>query len=232
MATREYTVPVGSDLIDASGNGWQIAGITIDNPSGSWLNVSGVNQGVPPYTLGWSAPLSPTQWRASVRFVASPSGTPSSTTGKPVTVRLHDTPVPASLGFPSGAEEFQQPGRGNVQADVNQLISSEGGSTALQAFSGSFVPLGMSVSKDRVDGRYGIRAPIVVDVTNLLGSASVYPPIIISPEQPYSGMIRPIPREVLQVGGTTTIQFRATSAEGGGATNIIIYHEYYVVAPS
>lgn len=108
MATREYTLPVGNDLIDAAGNGWQIAGITIDNPSGSWLHVGGaVNAYVPPYTLGWTAPVSPTQWNVTVRFTDSPSGSVSDLVGDPVTVRLHDYAVPSFAGNPSGSGSKQ-----------------------------------------------------------------------------------------------------------------------------
>lgn len=228
MATIVRRTPVGTD-IQSFGGPWQIAGVTVDNPSGSWLSIPNVGT-VPPFTMGWGSNPSPTIMAIDVLFVDSPSGTPSELIGDSVTVTISSVPVDDSSGFPSGASEFQQPGRGNVQHDLHQLIANESGANAFDAVAGRFVGLGMSVSKDVVDGLYGIRVPVVTQLFNVTTGLLIFPPIIITPEQPYSGMIRPIPRETLTAGGVTSLEYRATTAQGGGATNIIIYVEYYVVA--
>lgn len=103
MATRTYQTPVGTNLESITLVAGHIAGIGIDNPSGSWLLVTGIQQYVPPYRLGWSFPVSPQQTSLSVRFVDSPSGSLSVLVGDPVRVTLSDTPVQVGEGFPSGA---------------------------------------------------------------------------------------------------------------------------------
>lgn len=103
MASKVLTVPIGRDLIAAPGNGWQIAGIRIDNPSGSWLHVEGIDVFVPPYTSGWSYDLTPSQLAVTVRWTNSPSGSLSSQVGGAATVELFDTPVGVFEGNPTGA---------------------------------------------------------------------------------------------------------------------------------
>lgn len=103
MAQRDFYLTLGQDLVSATGNNWQIAGIAIDNPSGSWLLVEGINQTVPPYVKGWTYPVTPSQLNISVRFVDSPSGSLSQLVGGQPHVILYDQPVPISAGFPSGA---------------------------------------------------------------------------------------------------------------------------------
>ena len=71
---RTIQTPVGTDVVSAAIQAGQIEGIRIDNPSGSWLLVSGIDQYVPPYRSGWQYPVSPSQSSISVRFVDSPSG--------------------------------------------------------------------------------------------------------------------------------------------------------------
>jgi hypothetical protein len=102
-AYQTYRMTLGVDLVSASGLAWEVAGINIDNPSGSWLLVKGIEQYVPPYTNGWQYPLIPQQASVTVRFVDSPSGSQSSLIGDPPVVTLYNEPVGPSQGFPSGA---------------------------------------------------------------------------------------------------------------------------------
>jgi hypothetical protein len=103
MAERIYRSPVGTDLNGITGIGWQIAGIRIDNPSGSWLLVSGIDQYVPPYRLGWEYPVTPQASSLDVRFTDSPSGSESVNEGDPITVTVYDSSIPPNQGFASGA---------------------------------------------------------------------------------------------------------------------------------
>lgn len=98
-----YRMALGTDLESATIPAYQIAGIVIDNPSGSWLRVSGVEKYVPPYTNQWSYPCSPKLASVSVRFVDSPSGSQSVLVGLPPIVTLYNVGVPAYAGTPSGA---------------------------------------------------------------------------------------------------------------------------------
>lgn len=105
MASREYLMQLGKDLVAAPGpgNSGQIGGIQINNPSGSWLRVETVEQYVPPYTNGWQYPLIPMQANATVRFVDSPSGSKSVLQGSPPQVTLFDEQLPPSEGFTAGS---------------------------------------------------------------------------------------------------------------------------------
>lgn len=98
-----YTT-LGRDFVSLNmPNGRQAAGIIIDNPSGSWLHVEGVDRYVPPYVMGWAFPFQPSVASVTVRFVDSPSGSLSQLVGNAPTVFLTDEPTPAFQGTPSGA---------------------------------------------------------------------------------------------------------------------------------
>lgn len=100
---RPFYTALGNDLVNITLGTAQAEGVIIDNPSGSWLHVEGVDRYVPPYVMGWSFPFDPSVASVTVRFVDSPSGSQSSLTGTPPTVYLSDRPVPAFSGTPSGA---------------------------------------------------------------------------------------------------------------------------------
>ena len=100
---RTIQTPVGTDVVSAAIQAGQIEGIRIDNPSGSWLLVSGIDQYVPPYRSGWQYPVSPSQSSISVRFVDSPSGSLSVQVGGAVTIYLYDDAIAFDAGQPTGA---------------------------------------------------------------------------------------------------------------------------------
>lgn len=100
---RPFYTTLGDDLDNITLGTVQVEGIIVDNPSGSWLHVEGIDRYIPPYIMGWSFPVQPSMTSMTVRFVDSPSGSQSVQVGTPPTVYLLDTPVPAFSGTPSGA---------------------------------------------------------------------------------------------------------------------------------
>lgn len=99
-ATRQTSV--GVDLVSWN-PGFQIAGIEVNNPSGSWLLLSGINQYIPPYRAGWKFSLSPAQAAIDLSFVDSPSGSLSVLAGPDVVVTLYDEQIGTSEGVTTGA---------------------------------------------------------------------------------------------------------------------------------
>lgn len=96
---HEYSSDVGVDLIGCAGNGWLISGIVIDNPTGAWLKVSGINDYVPPYTQGWARPVVPAAIAIDVVFTAQgPAGSASDFIGDPIDVTVLDLAVETSNG--------------------------------------------------------------------------------------------------------------------------------------
>jgi hypothetical protein len=82
--------------------GFQIAGIRIDNPSGSWL-VLPDGTFIPPYTLGFGHSFQPTISRLDVLFSVGPAGQVSTQQGDKPTVTIYSEPVGEAPGVPSGA---------------------------------------------------------------------------------------------------------------------------------
>lgn len=103
------TLQLGQNLESFAAGAFQIGGIIVDNPTGSWLYIPNIREYVQPYTQGWQRPISPTTATITVRFADSPSGSQSTLVGKPVTVTVSDEPVAASNGFPTGSGARQQP---------------------------------------------------------------------------------------------------------------------------
>jgi hypothetical protein len=123
----------GQDLPDLMlPNAFQIAGVWIDNPSGSWLEVTAgtLRQNVPPYTIGWSYPCTPTQTSLSVLFTDGPAGAISENIGGDVAVTISSDAAPAFEGFPAAAGEAvlikQEPGKPvwQVAYSVDDAIAS------------------------------------------------------------------------------------------------------------
>jgi hypothetical protein len=83
--------------------GYQIAGITIDNPSGSWLYIPQDHTFIAPYTLGFAHSFAPTLSRIDIRFANGPAGQVSTQQGDPPTAYIYDTPVGESAGQVSTA---------------------------------------------------------------------------------------------------------------------------------
>lgn len=97
-------------LADASLTGltlpgsWQVQGVQVDNPSGSWLTVTaGGIWYVPPYTLGWAQLIAPALTTVDVRYVAvGPAAVNISTQrGSPAQVTLASYPLVSSPGVAS-----------------------------------------------------------------------------------------------------------------------------------
>lgn len=226
---REFTTPVGTDLESIALTGSHILGIQIDNPSGSWLRVTGIEQYVPPFTIGWSYPAVPAAASLSVRFTASPSGTPSASTGGPVVVKIGDEPVAPSIGQPSGAAEYQQPGRGDVLYTFQSFTLIDTaltiGATLTPPSGFRFIPISLTVAAGIASAAIGqhIRTPVQVNLIDGFG-AQLFPPIVISPELPMVGPLDPTPRQ-LGIGGT--IEYSGLVAPGGGRVAIDTYLVYY-----
>lgn len=231
MATREYNVPVGTDLIDAVGNGWQIGGIQINNPSGSWLRVSGIEQYVPPYTLGWTFPITPTQASISVRFVDSPSGTPSELVGNPVTVTLFDTTVPASPGNASGAAGQQQPGAAplsSYDADIDAVESGAAPVTFIAAVPGTIIVprqvlLSYSYNRMAFSDSLAPRTPVVLAIVE--GGGGTFQELWISPESPFAYV--PVIDGLKTTTPGQSLGYVAATVPGGGKQGIHFRYEYF-----
>ncbi len=228
---REFTTPVGTDLVAIALSGEHIAGIQIDNPSGSWLRVTGIEQYVPPYVTGWGYPVSPIAASLSVLFTTSPSGTPSELVGGPVVVRLYGEPVPASAGQASGAEQSQSPVGATAKiASVVATAIEAGQSTIVvpKVMGKRIVPLAFYAAQT-VSGfppifSDTIRATISIQVL-LSGPTYLLPALALSPEV---GLVQaPFPQGT-RLPLNTELEVWAASANGGGKQNFqasVLYYE-------
>lgn len=109
--------PVGTDIIGLT-KGFPIGGISIDNPTLSWLSVNILPGGiyVPPLTLGWATPFSIPKDSIDVRFVASPFGSaPSSNIGEQISVTIYEA-SPDGSGSVSSS-----PGSPIYQTELNPI---------------------------------------------------------------------------------------------------------------
>lgn len=98
---RDFSSNVGVDLIGIAGNGWFINGIIVDNPTGAWLKISGINDFVPPYTQGWSRPVTPAAIAIDITFESiGPGGSSSDLVGEPISVTIIDQTIEVSNGQP------------------------------------------------------------------------------------------------------------------------------------
>lgn len=100
-------------------NGALIAGILIDNPGGQWLYVVSEQQYIPPYTIGWSMPLSYEQASITVKSGISPAGQVGTIQGDAWTLTLDSTPVSVSAGGPTS--QFIQQFTPQFNANVSLL---------------------------------------------------------------------------------------------------------------
>lgn len=80
---------------------YQIAGIKIDNKSGSWLLLSD-GTFIPPYTLDFGHSFQPTVASLNVLFANGPAGQVSTQQGDNPIVTIYSEPVNESPGVPSG----------------------------------------------------------------------------------------------------------------------------------
>lgn len=81
--------------------GWQIAGIKIDNKSGSWIALPD-GAFCPPYTIGWGHSFQPTLASIDVLFSTGPASQISTRQGDDPVVTIYSNPVGESPGIPSG----------------------------------------------------------------------------------------------------------------------------------
>jgi hypothetical protein len=100
---KVFTAAPGSDIVYASlPNGTPIRGIVVDNPSGSWLYISSEQQWVPPYTNGWSMPLTYDQTAITVDAQnQGPAGQVSTTQGSNWSLTLDSEPTDVNSGGPT-----------------------------------------------------------------------------------------------------------------------------------
>lgn len=228
MGSIQFIHAVGDDFRSLS-TYFQIAAIRIDNPSSSWLRVSGVEQFVPPYTLGWTYDITPTMLNLNILFVDSPSRTPSKLVGDPVTIYLYDEPIGNSSGFASGATEYQQPGVGDVQYRLDSFLLVDTGLTIGATVTPSpgfrFVLVSLTVAMGLATAAAGqvMRTPVQVNLVDGFG-AQLFPPIVLSPESPMAGPLAPTARS-LNVNGT--IEFSGLVSPGGGKVAIDTYLIFY-----
>jgi hypothetical protein len=237
MAERIYRSPVGTNLDGITGIGWHIAGIQIDNPSGSWLFVTAIDQYVPPYRVGWKYPVSPQASSLSVRFVDSPSGSVSELVGDPITVTVYDVPIPTDHGNTSGAGGRVSIEPANLIRRVN-FVAIEAGSApislnaALVGF--RIVPVRFTVFAllggvplDPLDaGVYAIRTPLFVQWQGGTG-AQILVNQGLSPAKPSDTLdVTPKAFSGLLAAGEEIVVWGAT-ANGGGAQELISQLQYY-----
>lgn len=100
LSRRYFGKAVGDASLTGLSPGWQVAGISIDNYSGSWLLVEPIHLLVPPYVLGWATPVSPANATIEITYVPGPGGFLGTTAGAPAVVTLTGYPVAPSPGVP------------------------------------------------------------------------------------------------------------------------------------
>jgi len=226
MAFVERTTPVGTDILQW-GTLWQIAGVSVDNPTGSWLNIPDVGD-VPPYTLQWTRGVSPTKSSISVVFAPSPAGTPSQEVGRTVKVTIFDSTLPDGQGYPAGAAEIQLPGRGDIQYlelrfAIDDVLQHRDDVPCPVGFHLEFVTAIMGASVSTQDEPMSI---VSVFVTDGGATDNIFPPLVISPEQPSTGIVRPIPRVL-----PTDLSPEVWGKVPGGAPScgVLLYLEFYEI---
>lgn len=106
---------------------YQIAGLTIDNPSGSWLYIPADNTYIPPYTLGFAHSFAPTLSSIDILFANGPAGQVSTRLGDPPMAYIYDTPVAESAGQVSSAGASFVQGFTPVQTATLLQVVSPGG---------------------------------------------------------------------------------------------------------
>lgn len=110
--------------------GHQIAGVRIDNKSGSWLLL---NDGtfVPPYTIGFGHSFQPTLASIDVLFANGPAGQVTTQQGDNPVVTIYSEPVGESPGVPSGqGTAFVEQFTPTVVGSVSAAISASTGMTS------------------------------------------------------------------------------------------------------
>jgi len=226
VAFVERVTPVGTDIIQW-GTLWQIAGVSVDNPTGSWLNIPDVGD-VPPYTLQWTRGVSPTKSNISVVFAPSPAGTPSQEVGRSVKVTIYDEPLPDGQGYPAGAAEIQLPGRGDIQYEVISLGVDDilGHINDLACPVGFHLEMVTAVLSASVSTQAEPWSLVRVIVTSGGASDLLFPPLVISPEAPTTGIVRPTPRVL---GTNVSPEIWGKIPHGAPPCDVDLYIEFYEI---
>jgi hypothetical protein len=179
------TIPIGA--IGTGKKSWtlsgdyQIAGVTVDNPSGSWLWIPADNTFVPPYTLGFAHSFAPTLSRIDILFANGPSGQLSTIEGDAPTAQIYDLPVAESAGVQSstGASFVDTTARLLVQQTLAINVKFSGGTNIMTIVPGTgkrvriFTIVANSFTSD---------SPVLIDVLDT--TSAVYLEITLSPELP------------------------------------------------
>jgi len=235
MATRTYLTDAGTDLESITLVAGHIAGIVIDNPSGSWLFVEGIKQYVPPYRQGWAYPVMPQQTSISVRFVDSPAGTVSNPVvlpvGQQVVVTLSDLPIPQSEGFTSGAgfQTSEVP----LFAQARSVIRVDEVGNAVGALFVNTIPTDKLVITQVELIAFGSGTAAVRDqIVGNIGWGGAPPPNVvaymaISPANPLSAPI--LDPLAAQLPAGEDITYSLISITGGGASDVLLAATYYRV---
>jgi len=101
-------------------SGHQIAGIKVDNKSGSWLLLPD-GTFVPPYTISFGHSFQPELASIDVLFSNGPAGQVSTQQGDPPFVQIYSEPVGESQGIPSGG------GTAFIQQFTPTVLAQAGG---------------------------------------------------------------------------------------------------------
>lgn len=236
MASLVRTTPVGVDII-ALATLWHIAGVQVDNPTGSWINIPNVGN-VPPYTIGWTRSVSPAAINIDVRFQASPSGATSDPTlGGLVVVTIYDHPVADLDGYASGAES-QTPGAAQryLQIYTGAVTVTEiafGGPDDIMLIAGPIdtiiVPLRLSFHAAIAGSR---------DIRGLIQASFAYTPpggfntehvtLIIMEGQP-TDRYDFLPGELVIPVGSTDLKFSTSVQTGAGDQRVAGVFGYYEI---
>lgn len=135
---RVYRSPtVGDNQAGGIGSmtlgGTRIRGVIVDNPSGSWVKLTGTGLDfepyIQPYTLAWSVSLLPSVLEIGAAYVVGPTGQDESTAGSPIVVYLFEEQVPSS-----GGSQFVTPAPETVQPQAVTIIALSTGVAAAVEF--------------------------------------------------------------------------------------------------
>ena len=105
--------------------GAMILAIAIENPTGAWLQVGGLNTFVPPHTLGYQANFAVPQSSVTVTAVATPpGGVASDFTGSPIaTLTAYDGNIEENSGEGYDLLPAIQTLSGNLTTVHNDLVT-------------------------------------------------------------------------------------------------------------
>lgn len=225
----ERSTPVGTDLVAVGLPSGHVRGVAVDNPSGSWLRITdfgGTDLAIPPYTMGWTSPIWPAAAAVSLRFVDSPSGTPSTQIGTVVTLAVTDEEIPGNPGYASGAQGEQDPLSVRLTTHSTGIIAREGGTliSPMVQLDPDFKIIPRALHVTAVGGgTIALHSQCRVELINGLGQA-LLPVIVISAWTPMGSVNVPSGAEA-----GSFVELFAQTVVGGGAASILARLDYYAV---